>query len=323
MSVADFEIESYSEPLDLFSTSASVALVLRSNLRCEYNAPFFAFKRGGLHYGVVQGCCNHWECIRCGQMVAKKHYGRIVEGARQIQKTNPMYFITITCRGLELTPKEALAQYGKWTHRFLRTCQQRHTRHGGAWFYAQVTEAQKRGHPHSHILTTFSPHDLVEGVKLDWRTDANGSKSSDNIECLRSDWLQEMVQKAGLGEQYDISVVEEVEGAARYVAKYLFKDSQFGTHFPKGWKRVRYSRNWPKNEREKTDAFVLLSADDWRHLASVASVVDAENGSCAEEAQWMLRGHDVIVNVRQPEKVDKSTKEPYAGRSSNANQHLQ
>jgi len=312
MSVVDWEIERYSEPLDLFSTSASVALVLRSNLRCEYGAPYFAFKRGGGHYGIVQGCCNHWECIRCGEMVAKKHYGRIVEGARQIQKTNPLYFITITCRGLELSASEALAQYGKWTHRFLRTCQQRHTRHGGVWFYAQVTEAQKRGHPHSHILTTFSPHDLVEGCKENWITGNDGRGHLEYVDALRSDWVQEMVQKAGLGEQYDISVVEEVEGAARYVAKYLFKDSQFGTHFPKGWKRVRYSQNWPKNEREKTDAFVLLSNDDWRHLATLAVVVDVENDFSADEARYFLQGNDVVVNVRRPEKVDKSTKKHYA-----------
>jgi len=308
MSHADWDIEEYSEPLDLFSTSASTALVLRTFLRCEYGAPFFAFNRGGKRYGIVQGCCNHWECIRCGEMVARKHYGRIVEGAREIQKTNPLYFVTITCRGLELTAKEALAQYGKWTHRFLRTCQQRHTRHGGVWFYAQVTEAQKRGHPHSHILTTFSPHDLVEGCKDNWICDGYGQLKLEYEDALRSDWLQEMVQKAGLGEQYDISIVEEVEGAARYVGKYLFKYSQFGTHFPKGWKRVRYSKNWPKFEREKTDAFVLLSDADWHRLAALAAVVDAPTGDALDESRFRLRREDVIVVEIKPQSkiVDKS-----------------
>lgn len=290
----DFEIAEYSEPLDLFSTSASVALVLRSNLLCEYRAPFFAFKRGDGRYGVVQGCCNHWECIRCGEMVAKQHYGRIVEGARAIQKSNPLYFLTVTCRGLELSTKEALASYGKWTHRFLRTCQQRHTRHGGKWFYAQVTEAQKRGHPHSHILTTFSPHDMVVGTRSKWTTENSGVRRELHVEALRSEWLEAMVQQAGLGREYDISVVEEVEGAARYVAKYLFKDSQFGTHFPKGWKRVRYSQSWPKLERKKTDAFVLLSPSDWHHLATLATVVDAEAG-IFEEVAYNLRGHDTLI----------------------------
>jgi len=294
----DFDIEAYSEPLDLFSTSASVALVLRSNLQCEFGAPYFAFCRGGRHYGVVQGCCNHWECIRCGEMVAKKHYGRIVEGARAIQKDYPLYFITITCRGLELSVQDALQNYGKWTHRFLRTCQQKHTRAGGQWFYAQVTEAQKRGHPHSHILTTFSPHDLVQGVVDEWTTSNTIGLNLEYKDALRSDWLQEMVQKAGLGEQYDISVVENAEAASRYIAKYLFKDSQFGTHFPKGWKRVRYSQSWPKFEREKTNAFVLLSSDDWANLASLAVVVDVENDGVYDEANYRLSGHDIIIDAR-------------------------
>ena len=299
----DFSIEAYAEnPLDLFSTSASLALVLRGFLRCEYGAPFFAFSRGGSRYGVVQGCCNHWNCIRCGRMVAAQHYGRIVEGARQIAAEHDLYFITVTCRGLELSADEAKSGYLSWTHRLLRTMQQRHTRHGGEWFYAQVTELQKRGHPHSHILTTFHPDDLAEGVKATWRTNRLGEPVEEYNDALRSDWLQEMVQKAGLGEQYDISKVRTVEAAARYVAKYMFKDSQFGAHFPKGWKRARYSNSWPKLAKQKTDAFVLLSREDWAHLARVAAVVDATIGDAYESAEYFLKGSDVILHERIEEK---------------------
>lgn len=301
MSERDFDLEAYSEPLDLLSTSASVALVLPETQRCKYGAPYFAVLTGGKRYAVIQGCCNHWECPRCGQMVAKKHYGRIVEGAREIAAKHELYFITITCRGLELSVQEAMASYGKWTHRLLRTMQQKHTRAGGAWFYAQVTEAQKRGHPHSHILTTFSPHDLVEGCKSEWVTDDFGLRRELYVDALRSDWLQEMVCKADLGDQYDISSVESVEACSRYIAKYMFKDSQFGTHFPKGWKRVRYSQNWPKLERKKSDAFVLLSRDDWYHLASLAFVVDASSGDAYETAVHNLKGHDVLVYEKKSE----------------------
>jgi len=298
MSQRDFDIEAYSEPLDLFSTSASVALVLSPKTRCSYGAPYFACCVGGGRYAVIQGCCNHWECPRCGEMVAKKHYGRIVEGAREIAADHELYFITVTCRGMELSAAEAMAGYGKWTHRLLRTMQQKYTRSGGTWFYAQVTEAQRRGHPHSHILTTFKPHDLVEGCKSDWVTTSDGIRSEQLLDAYRSDWLQEMVQKAGLGEQYDISTVASVEACSRYIAKYMFKDSQFGTHFPKGWKRVRYSQNWPKLERKKTDAFVLLSRDDWYHLASLALVVDAAQGDPYETAVHHLTGHDVLVHEK-------------------------
>jgi len=298
---ADFEVEAASY-LDLFSTSASVALVLSPKyFRCDFHAPFFAYQKGGKRYAVVQGCCNHWECRRCGVLVAKAHYGRIVEGARQIAADEKLYFITVTCRGLELSAEEAKAKYLAWTHRLLRTCQQKHTRAGGRWFYAQVTELQKRGHPHSHILTTFRPPDLVDGAKENWSTINGHAPNLEYVSALRSDWFQEMVQKAGLGEQYDISEVQSVEAASRYVAKYMFKDSQFGTHFPKGWKRVRYSQNWPKLERKKSDAFVLLSTDDWRHLASLAAVVDAECGDTFEIASHHLANTDILVNEVNPQ----------------------
>jgi hypothetical protein len=293
----DFQIESSSEPLDLFSTSPTVGLVLSPVLRCENHAPFFAFQRGGGRYGVVQGCCNSWSCARCGVLVAKQHYGRIVEGAREISKEHQLYFITVTCRGLELSAEEATNNYGKWTNRLLGTMREKQRRAGNFWTYVQVTEKQKRGHPHSHVLTTFAPHDLVDGAKAEYATSPNNGLVFQWVDCLRSDWLQEMVQSAGLGEQYDVSVVKDFEAASRYVAKYMFKPSQFTDDYPKGWKRVRYSQSWPKLPEIKTNAFVLLSAEDWKHLARLAVVVDAPLGDALESAEYFLRGSDTVVTV--------------------------
>lgn len=269
--------------------------------RCAFGAPFFAFQRAGGRYGVVQGCCNHWECPRCGILVAKRHYGRIVEGARAIAKDNDLWFITITCRGKDLSEDEATKNYLAWTSKFLDAAYAKAKRAGAAWFYVQVTEKQKRGHPHSHILTTFAPSDVVDGKKTNWRTDNTGSVVREELPALRSAWLQSAVISAGLGDQYDISQVRTVEAASRYVAKYMFKDSQFGAHFPKRWKRVRYSQSWPDFAKPKTDAFVLLSADDWRHLASVAIVVDVERGEALDAANYFLRGHDVVIHERTAE----------------------
>lgn len=269
--------------------------------RCAFGAPFFAFQRAGGRYGVVQGCCNHWECPRCGILVAKRHYGRIVEGARAIAKDNDLWFITITCRGKDLSEDEATKNYLAWTSKFLDAAYAKAKRAGAAWFYVQVTEKQKRGHPHSHILTTFAPSDVVEGTKTNWRTDNTGSVVREELPALRSAWLQSAVISAGLGDQYDISQVRTVEAASRYVAKYMFKDSQFGAHFPKRWKRVRYSQSWPDFAKPKTDAFVLLSADDWRHLASVAIVVDVERGEAFDAANYFLRGHDVVIHEKAAE----------------------
>lgn len=299
----DFVLESYGaeDTLDLFSTSPTLLRTCADFLseRCIYHAPFFACKVGGSRWSVIQGCCNHWDCPRCGRMVASQHYGRIVEGTRQLAETSDIWFITITCRGADLSRDDAVSHYLQWTNRLLDACRAKAKRAGEEWHYVQVTELQKRGHPHSHILTTFCPHDVYLGHTTKWEVGADKQRRANRILSLRSDWLQERVLSAGLGEQYDLSKVETVEGASRYVAKYMFKEAQFQNHYPKGWKRVRYSQSFPKLKREKSDAFVLLSRDDWRHLASLAVVVDAEQGEAFETAQYFLQGNDTIIHERK------------------------
>jgi len=118
----------------------------------------------------------------------------------------------------------------------------------------------------------------------------------ENVPALRSTWLAGEVVKAGLGEQYDISFVESAEGASRYVAKYLFKQSMFETNWPKGWRRVRYSQSFPKLPAKKTDAFVLLSSDDWLKLAKKAVVVNCHDASIMPDVTYYLKNHDVIIS---------------------------
>ena len=83
--------------------------------------------------------------------------------------------------------------------------------------------------------------------------------------------------RAGLGEQYDISEVETVEAASRYVAKYMFKRSQFTDKFPAHWHRVRYGQAWPKLPKRDPVARILLTRQDWGDLAASAVVIDAKD----------------------------------------------
>lgn len=315
----DFIIEQDSaasaSPLDLFSTSPTLfGLGLQSSaLRCENGAPFFAYKRAGSTYQVVQGSCNSWTCPRCGVMVAKKHYGRIVQGARELSVNEPLYFLTITCRGRDLSVKEAVAGYGEWTSKLIDACYSRFSRAKAktarvakktaiaapksTWAYVQVTELQKRGHPHSHFLTTFKPHDLVAGKKKTFAVGNDGVMRSKEVDCLRSEWFEEQCVASGLGEQYDISEVRNAKAAATYVAKYMFKPAQFQAHYPKRWKRVRFSNDYPKLPDVKTDAFVLLSREDWQKLARVAVVVRTSEPTAYEAALYFLQGHDTLVGL--------------------------
>lgn len=287
--------------LDLFSTSPTTEdfVLVFPPVFCSYHAPCFAYQIEGKHYAIAQGCCNHWDCKRCGIMRAKQEYGRVVEGLRSLAREHPIYFITITCQGRRLSHEQAEAGYLKWTNRFLDASRARAKRSGQKWCYVQVTERQKRGHPHSHILTTFDPQDLHTSTVVKWEIDNRGERKKREIPALRSDWIQGQVLKSGLGEQYDVSIVATIEGASRYVAKYLFKQTALEAGWPKGWKRIRYSQSFPKLPDRQTDALPLIRAEDWKSLARKAVVVTTHEQSVFHEAKYQLNGHDTIVRLKE------------------------
>ncbi len=280
--------------LDLFSTSPTCTHE-ELCFPCSYHAPFFAYNKHDKTWAVTQGCCNHWDCPRCGKQRAKEEYGRIVEGIRELSQEHQIWFITITCRGKEMTKNESETNYLKWTNRLLDAWRLQSKRINGQWAYVQVTERQTRGHPHSHILTTFCPHDVVSH---DWkwqRVTVAGLGKMAWVQAHRSQYIQNSVIRAGLGEQYDISPAGKVEAVSRYVAKYLFKDNIFNTVWPRGWKRVRYSQSFPKLQRKDTGAFVLMKKEDWQKLAEVAVIVTCKTQTELEEAQFWLRTSDVVL----------------------------
>lgn len=297
------------QSLDLYSTSQTnisrepsrsrVGDFDFAALKCIYNSPYIAYQKEGKDYAVSQGNCHHWDCPRCGVGRAKTEYWRIVNGSAEVtQQGHSLNFITITTRGAGLSIAEAEQSYLLWTNRLLSNLRVQTKRAGGYWCYVQVTERQKRQHPHSHILTTFQPNDIVEGVKENWITNNSGLKEMEYVEAMRSDNLLMAVVSAGLGEQYDVSRVRNVSAVARYVGKYLFKSSLL-TRWPKQWRRVRYSQNWPSEKIKATDGFVLLSWKDWENLAKVAVRVSCDTEDTFEYASWKLRESDTIVTKRK------------------------
>lgn len=286
--------------LDLFSTSQKRKQNREANpaIWCAYNAPFFAYQIHLSKYGVTQGCCNHWDCPRCGKTRAREEYGRIVSGIRSLANEGAIYFVTITCLGREITADEADTGYLVWTNRLFSAWRARTKAKGGKWCYVQVTERQTRGHPHSHILTTANPQDLYLGHVFKEREPNINIPATAREIALRSDWLQNAIIKAGLGPQYDISIASSPDGASRYVAKYLFKPTIFENSWPKGWKRVRYSQNFPRLPERETDAFVLLSQEDWHWLGRRASIVEVGDSETLLDVRWHLRNADTIVSLK-------------------------
>jgi hypothetical protein len=289
-------------PLDLRSTSQTKRtrdFDFAPRVNCIYSSPYLAYQIEGKDYAIVQGNCHHWDCPRCGIGRAKTEYWCIVNGCAEIvQQGHALNFLTVTTRGAGLSLAEAEQNYLLWTNRLLSNLRIQTARHGGYWCYVQVTERQKRSHPHSHILTTYDPNDAVEGVKENWHKGASGRLEVEYLDALRSEKIQIAVCSAGLGEQYDFSHVRSEKAVARYVGKYLFKSSLL-TVWPKGWKRVRYSQNWPKEKIERTDGFVLLSNRDWEALAKKAVRVSCDTSDTFDYASWKLRESDTLVTKRR------------------------
>lgn len=293
--------------LDLFSTSPTKtridgisALQERQSktFPCIYNAPFFGYQIEGKLWAVTQGNCHHWDCPRCGLGRAKHEYGRMVEGCRKLGEKFPLYFITITCRGKEISSDYADQHYGEWTNRLLDASRSHAKRKDCEWSYVQVTERQKRGHPHSHFITTFRPADAVGSVVRKWKVSADGSKSSSTRTSYRSLWFEKRLKSAGLGEQYEITKVDSSEAASRYVAKYLFKPTIFASDWPEGWKRIRYSQSFPRAQEQETNAIVLLSQEDWYRLSENAAIVTVTTIDDFEEVSNRLHFHDTIVRLK-------------------------
>jgi hypothetical protein len=291
--------------LDLFSTSQTKHRIKSHKSKnsdrriydeCSNNAPYFGYQIEGKRWGIVQGCCNDWTCPRCGQQRAREEYGRIVSGAREIGKRSKLYMLTITCEGEGLSVQEAENNYLVWTNRLVSSLRVQTKRNSQEWAYASVTERQDRGHPHSHYLTTYCPPDAVLVKKDQWKSSIEkGRGYVARHDTLQSAILEQASIRAGLGWVYDLSELRSVEGASRYVAKYLFKETIFTTVWPKGWRRVRYSQNWPKLPDVNTDAIILLSNDDWERLARVALVVITKDNGARKTAQKKLSHADVII----------------------------
>lgn len=213
----------------------------------------------------------------------------MVLGAQQLEERGvQLYFATLTCRGREMPLEEAEVGFYKWCNRLLTAMRTTAKRQSKAWFYACVTERQKRGHPHSHLLCSFCPDDVKPFKKGDLLPNGLIAKHA----CLFSQWFVARNVSAGLGRMCDLSEVESAQGAATYLSKYFFKDA-LHTPWPKGWRRVRYSHSWPKLPDETSpDAFAVVTLADWRKVALLDVPVYAATIIELESAYARL-----IVNV--------------------------
>lgn len=291
--------------LDLLSTSQKISESAKADMEfvleqsyalqegvCINHAPFICFQDATGRWRLVQGCCNSWLCPRCGQMRARHEYGRIVEGAKKLTEGgHTLFFVTITCQGKELDLSTSDDSYLLWTNRLFTTWRARMKKQGDYWCYVQVTERQKRGAAHSHVIATSYPDDAKQYLKGSLLPNGSIAKH----DCLFSTWFMNKNVSAGLGKMTDCTVVRSDIAVAVYVSKYLFKDAQI-TLWPKGWKRVRYSQNWPKLPDKTNDtAFPVVTMKDWLKVLYIGQAVLADSVITYETALAHL-----VINVVPP-----------------------
>lgn len=289
-------------PLDLLSTSQKIGEKIRADVEFEFEqsravqadvchggAPFICYRDIMGKWHLVQGCCNDWLCPRCGQIRARHEFGRIVNGAKGLTENgHKLNFVTLTCRGREMPLEEAQENYLKWTNRLLSAMRAQAKKGDDFWCYVQVTERQKRQHPHSHLITTFLPDDAV----LTYETRKGKDGQEYQAEIYVSKWFIDRNKSAGLGSQCRIEPVHNPIGLAAYVAKYLFKDCMT-TEWPSGWKRVRYSQSWPElPSPESLEAFPVVKPADWQRVAAIDAFVYADSQYTYERALARL-----VVNI--------------------------
>lgn len=247
---------------------------------CAYRAPLIATIKDGEGY-IGQGCCNHWDCPRCKWTLAAYHMHRMAEGASLLMAEGPLYFWTLTCRGRDLDLTTADDHYYEWTNRLFAACRYQAYQKDGKWEYVQVTERQARGAAHSHVISTFCPRDAVP------------SKDDKGRDCLVSPWFIKRNVSAGLGPQCSISEVRSAAGAASYIAGYLQKQLSADV-WPKHWKRVRYSRNWPDCAHKIEWGASLMGPSDWERAH--------KQGASYSIREWvtfkmaLIRGLDVTYD---------------------------
>lgn len=263
------------QPLDLYSIRHTKGKKM-TELRCDNNAPHIFFI-GNKGTGVIlQGCCNSWTCSRCGRIRANEEYYKMTYGARVLEtEGHGLYFVTLTCRGRDISLQQAEKEYYKMTSKFLNSMRMKCRRADEYWCYVQVTERQKRGHPHSHLIMTYIPDDKTP------------TKDSEGKAVLISKWLTRAVERSGLGNQHVITPIRSASAVAIYIAKYLYKDA-VSTKWPRKWRRVRYSRNWPRDDEqaEKPEvAFPLLTPYDWHRVRTSGVKVETSSEIVAIEAR--------------------------------------
>lgn len=165
--------------------------------------------------------CGQWKCPVCAPINALEHAIRTLNGVQALRAAGVQcQFVTLTQPGNVRTREFAYAILSEQWDNLRNRWSYALKRSGLPFIYAAFVEGQQRrgGMPHFHIVAAFAPKLPV---------------------------LRKIAVESGLGYQIDRQDIKPSAGVAWYVSKYSTKSTDSAA-MPKGFRRCRYSENWPK-----------------------------------------------------------------------------
>lgn len=199
---------------------------------------------------LFQPRCKSWQCPACAEINRRLWAVRTFHGAAALRERGAhIYFLTITSHEA-LSPQGTITIFpDAW-----KKLRQRAYRMAGKYQYLMVPEKHVSGRMHVHMVETAG---------------------------LSTRWWKDNARECGFGYMVEEEECSQDGRAAWYVVKYLGKQMSDNVAWPKRFRRVRVSREWPElPQKEGTKSW------HWRLV---------EDGLVAEQNRLIESGFNVQI----------------------------
>lgn len=176
--------------------------------------------------------CKQWSCDYCAELNKDYWIHNATRGTLLItMEGRDVQFVTLTSRGYATQNSSLYFFKQNWPklNRRLKYNTNKWNKHFGyEWAYFLVPEHHKSGIAHFHLLAATNYN-----TKSTWK-----------------EWAWD----TGFGYIVDVQPAIDPKQAANYISKYMHK-GQGAEDWPKGFRRVRKSGNWPMSEEQPMEGW--------------------------------------------------------------------
>lgn len=171
------------------------------------------------HVTIQVTRCKMWDCEHCAIINVMQHRERMKYGYSKIKDAGrQLGFLTLTMPSHITTPDAGIERWRQTWNKLSQRARRRHKRMGTLYAYCYIPEISAAGRFHIHGFF------------------------SDGCDTR---WWKDNAAMSGWGHQAELSEIWHVGVVSKYLTKYVSK-SLSNSAFPKGLRRVNYSRSWPK-----------------------------------------------------------------------------